>query len=146
MRGVPGGATPIPGAVEAVRDRARGRARHRVERGLPPVPGVDAGDVRHPGSVRRHRHLRQRRLLQSRPELYLHAAEALAAAPERMVHVGDSLRFDVGGASRAGMGTVWLRRDGADPTAEARSPDPTIETLDGAGRDSRTASRSPNGP
>jgi HAD superfamily hydrolase (TIGR01509 family) len=68
----------------------------------------------------------------SRPEIYEHAAEALGASPARMVHVGDSLRFDVGGASRAGMGTVWLRenRDGAeDPTIE---PDLTLPTLEAA--------------
>ncbi len=47
----------------------------------------------------------------SRAELYVHAAELLGATPERMVHVGDSFRFDVAGASRAGMGTVWLRGD-----------------------------------
>ena len=45
----------------------------------------------------------------SRPEIYLHAAEQLGVVPQPMVHVGDSLRFDVGGASRAGMGTVWLQ-------------------------------------
>jgi HAD superfamily hydrolase (TIGR01509 family) len=69
----------------------------------------------------------------SRPEIYLHAAAALGAHPERMVHIGDSLRFDVGGARRAGMGTIWLRRDGADPASEAIEPDLTIRTLEGAG-------------
>jgi FMN phosphatase YigB (HAD superfamily) len=65
----------------------------------------------------------------SRPEIYWHAAELIGAAPERMVHVGDSLRFDVGGAARAGFGTVWLQRDGAEPTSDSPLPDLTVRTL-----------------
>ena len=65
----------------------------------------------------------------SRPELYVHAAELLGATPERMVHVGDSLRFDVGGASRAGMGTVWLRGDRSEPEDPSIRPDLTLSTL-----------------
>jgi len=65
----------------------------------------------------------------SRPEIYWHAADLLDAIPERMVHVGDSLRFDVGGAGRAGLGTVWLQRDAAEaPNGEIR-PDLTLDTL-----------------
>jgi len=65
----------------------------------------------------------------SRPEIYWHAAELMDAAPERMVHVGDSLRFDVGGAARAGFGTVWLQREGAEPTSDSPIPDLTLQTL-----------------
>ena len=65
----------------------------------------------------------------SRPEIYWHAAELLRAEPERMVHVGDSLRFDVGGAARAGYGTVWLQRDGAERTADGPTPNLTLRTL-----------------
>ena len=65
----------------------------------------------------------------SRPEIYWHAAELIGAAPSRMVHVGDSLRFDVGGAARAGFGTVWLQREGAEPTSDAPLPDLTVRTL-----------------
>jgi HAD superfamily hydrolase (TIGR01509 family) len=68
----------------------------------------------------------------SRPEIYLHAADLLAADPSLMVHVGDSLRFDVGGASRAGMGTVWLQL--ADKPADGSDvvPDLTVSTLVGS--------------
>lgn len=65
----------------------------------------------------------------SRPEIYWHAAELMRAVPERMVHVGDSLRFDVGGAARAGFGTVWLQREGAEPTSDSPIPDLTVQTL-----------------
>jgi FMN phosphatase YigB (HAD superfamily) len=65
----------------------------------------------------------------SRPEIYWHAAELMGTAPERMVHVGDSLRFDVGGAARAGFGTVWLQREGAEPTSDSPVPDLTVQTL-----------------
>lgn len=57
----------------------------------------------------------------SRPELFWHAAAALGAAPEATVHVGDSYRFDVTGARRAGMKTIWLRGDGARED-DAREP------------------------
>lgn len=66
----------------------------------------------------------------SRPEIYLHAAELLSAAPARMVHVGDSLRFDVGGAARAGMGTVWLNHGRTSPADNSFSPDLTLQTLE----------------
>jgi beta-phosphoglucomutase-like phosphatase (HAD superfamily) len=66
----------------------------------------------------------------SRPEIFLHAAAALSADPRRTVHVGDSLRYDVGGASRVGMGTVWLRRDDARRSDDPYTPDLTLETLE----------------
>jgi FMN phosphatase YigB (HAD superfamily) len=65
----------------------------------------------------------------SRAELYVHAAELLGATPERMVHVGDSFRFDVAGARRAGMGTVWLRREESQPDDPSLRPDLTVTTL-----------------
>jgi HAD superfamily hydrolase (TIGR01509 family) len=65
----------------------------------------------------------------SRAELYVHAAELLGATPERMVHVGDSFRFDVAGASRAGMGTVWLQGDGSKSDDPSISPDLVLTTL-----------------
>jgi FMN phosphatase YigB (HAD superfamily) len=68
----------------------------------------------------------------SRPEIYFHAAELLAAPPGRMVHVGDSLRFDVGGASRAGMGTVWLQLPDKPGDGSEYVPDLTVSTLEGS--------------
>ena len=53
----------------------------------------------------------------------------MAATPERMVHVGDSFRFDVAGANRAGMGTVWLRGDQSEADDPSIRPDLTLTTL-----------------
>jgi FMN phosphatase YigB (HAD superfamily) len=68
----------------------------------------------------------------SRPEIYWHAADELGTVPERMVHVGDSLRFDVGGACRAGMGTVWLRDDRGERGDTSLVPDLTLDSLESA--------------
>jgi FMN phosphatase YigB (HAD superfamily) len=65
----------------------------------------------------------------SRPELYWQAAASLGVAPAHIVHVGDSLRFDVGGASRAGMGTVWLQPNGAPSGGHGFVPDLTVHSL-----------------
>jgi FMN phosphatase YigB (HAD superfamily) len=46
-----------------------------------------------------------------------------------MVHVGDSFRFDVAGARRAGMGTVWLRGDQPQPEDSSIQPDLVLATL-----------------
>jgi FMN phosphatase YigB (HAD superfamily) len=66
----------------------------------------------------------------SKPEIYWHALDALNADPATSLHVGDSLRFDVGGASRAGMRTVWLDHGSADRSDI--EPDLAISTLNGA--------------
>ena len=68
----------------------------------------------------------------SRPELFWHAVAALGAAPERSVHVGDSYRYDVGGARRAGMKTVWLRLDPDLSPDGGQPPDLTVASLEGA--------------
>jgi FMN phosphatase YigB (HAD superfamily) len=65
----------------------------------------------------------------SRPELYYYTLEQIGAAPHETLHVGDSYCFDVEGARRAGMRTVWYRTsthegDGADA-------DLTVDTLEG---------------
>lgn len=69
----------------------------------------------------------------SRPEIYWSALDELSAQPEQSLHVGDSLRFDVGGAAMAGMRTAWYQRPQSKevPTAEL-APDLIIPTMDGA--------------
>jgi FMN phosphatase YigB (HAD superfamily) len=64
----------------------------------------------------------------SRPEIYWSALHRLDADAHRSIHVGDSARFDVEGAARAGMRTAWLRRSGAVPPAVA--PDLTLSSLE----------------
>lgn len=56
----------------------------------------------------------------SRPEIYWSALTDLRASSTNSLHIGDSLRFDVGGASRAGMRTAWYQRPGAK---ESPSPE-----------------------
>lgn len=66
----------------------------------------------------------------SRPELYWQTLDALDADRSRSVHVGDSARFDVDSAARAGMQAVWLDRGGeSKPTTE---PALTLQSLAGA--------------
>lgn len=72
----------------------------------------------------------------SRREIFDLTLDAVGAVAADSVHVGDSLRFDVGGAQRAGMKTVWLRSNGHHPlvsSAVAYVPDLTIESLIDAG-------------
>jgi putative hydrolase of the HAD superfamily len=64
----------------------------------------------------------------SRPEIYWTALTKLGAEAATSVHVGDSARFDVDGATRAGMKTVWLRRSGA--AEPSTTPNLTLDTLE----------------
>ena len=68
----------------------------------------------------------------SRPELFWHATAAIGAEPGSTVHVGDSYRFDVEGADRAGLSTVWLNPDGKPAPASDVVPSLTLSTLEGA--------------
>ncbi len=68
----------------------------------------------------------------SRPEIYWHTLRELGAEARNSIHVGDSARFDVDGAGRAGMKTVWLKR--GSPTPPERQPDLVVATLEGATR------------
>ena len=68
----------------------------------------------------------------SRPEIYWSALGELEANPASSLHIGDSLRFDVGGASRAGMRTAWYQRPNAKeyPSAEL-APDLIVCAMGG---------------
>jgi HAD superfamily hydrolase (TIGR01509 family) len=134
MRDAAARAKPIPGAVETV--RAIGEAGIRL--------GVVSSAVYHPflewtleefgikDAFTTIVTSASAGYYKSRPEIYLHAAELLSANPGHMVHVGDSLRFDVGGASRAGMGTVWLRFPDKPGDGSEYVPDLTVTTLEGS--------------
>ncbi|HVX30873.1 MAG TPA: HAD family hydrolase [Nitrolancea sp.] len=65
----------------------------------------------------------------SRPEIYLQAARELGVPPESVIHIGDSLRFDVAGAAAAGMRTVWL--DLGHESQDDVKPDLTVTSFDG---------------
>lgn len=68
----------------------------------------------------------------TRPEIYTHTLERLSAPAEVSVHIGDSYRFDVHGAGRAGMRTVWLNAKGAQPLPDLLPPHHTVETMVGS--------------
>jgi HAD superfamily hydrolase (TIGR01509 family) len=124
-------ASAIKGAVDTVRSLA--------ERGV--ALGVVSSAVYHPFlewaldklGIRKHFHVvvtsAGSGFYKSRPEIYWAALSALNADPETSVHVGDSARFDVDGASRAGMRTVWL--DHGSTQQPTSTPDLTITTLSG---------------
>jgi HAD superfamily hydrolase (TIGR01509 family) len=134
MREAAARARPIPGAVETVRAIAQSGIRL----------GVVSSAVYHPflewtleefgikDAFTTIVTSASAGFYKSRPEIYLHAAELLAAQPGQMVHVGDSLRFDVGGASRAGMGTVWLQFPDKPGDGSEYIPDLTVNTLVGS--------------
>lgn len=65
----------------------------------------------------------------SRPEIYLQAARELGEPPENVIHIGDSLRFDVAGAAAVGMRTVWLNL-GHEPLGDIE-PDLTVTGFEG---------------
>ncbi len=131
MHGALAGATPIPGAVATVRE---------IHQAGVPI-GIVSSAVYHPFlewtleafGIRNAFDVvitsASAGFYKSRAELYVHAAELLGSTPERMVHVGDSFRFDVAGASRAGMGTVWLRRDHSEPDDPSLHPDLVLSSL-----------------
>jgi FMN phosphatase YigB (HAD superfamily) len=68
-----------------------------------------------------------------RPEIFWTALDDLGGRAASSLHIGDSLRMDVGGAARAGMRTAWYQRPAARdaPSAEL-SPDLIVTSMDGA--------------
>ncbi len=74
-------------------------------------------------------HAEQHGVAKPDPALFAVALREAGVEPSRMVHVGDSLEFDVAGARNAGVFAVWLNRDGRPRDGEP-APDAEIETLD----------------
>lgn len=69
-----------------------------------------------------------------RREIFDQVRESLGFAAHEILHVGDKLRADVGGAAAIGMRTVWLTRCVRDPEAllerfDGPRPDFSIEDL-----------------
>jgi putative hydrolase of the HAD superfamily len=125
-------ATAVPGAIQSVRELAG--------HGIP--LGIVSSAVYHPfleWALARLEILDAFEVVvtsascgfyKSRPEIYWHTLELLDADAATSLHIGDSLRFDVGGASRAGMRTVWLDHAGTEsPELTAAL---TLSTLEGS--------------
>ncbi|MGH0028217.1 MAG: HAD family hydrolase [Myxococcota bacterium] len=72
-------------------------------------------------------------LRKPRREIFLETTGRLGVAPEETLHVGDSLRADVGGGAAAGLRTVWITRRVRDPEkslAEHQGPAPDHRVAD----------------
>ncbi len=68
-----------------------------------------------------------------RPEIFQAALHALDVPPAEVVHVGDSLRADIGGAAALGIRTVWVTRRVPDPSralGEYEGPAPDWQVAD----------------
>lgn len=52
------------------------------------------------------------RAYKPRSEIFRKALSVMNAAPHEVLHMGDSLKNDVGGAQRLGIPAVWLNRSG----------------------------------
>ena len=59
------------------------------------------------------------------PKIFAQALEKHAIDPEEAVHVGDSLKEDVEGATRSCLAAVWVNRDGRTITGQAN----TVQTI-----------------
>ena len=129
MRDALATASPMPGAVEAVRDlRVSGL---RV--------GVISNAIYHPfllWALDRHgmgdafdvvTTSASAGYYKSHPGIYQQTLAELNVAPRRTLHVGDSLQFDVLGAARAGLRTAYVT--GGDESAESAGADIVIRSL-----------------
>jgi len=68
-----------------------------------------------------------------RREIFESVLSALDVAPTDALHVGDSLKADVGGAAKLGMRTAWITRRIEDPEKALREhegPDPDFQIAD----------------
>lgn len=65
----------------------------------------------------------------TRPEIYQGAVAALGVAPDEAIHVGDSYRFDVQGARRAGLRTIWYADTAAAMQQTDNEADATVADL-----------------
>jgi len=64
---------------------------------------------------------------------------------EHILHVGDSLESDVGGAKRAGFASAWLNRPGAGEAGEAGSRSGSKKPGPGSGLESESDSKESKG-
>jgi HAD superfamily hydrolase (TIGR01493 family) len=68
-------------------------------------------------------------LLKPEPEIFYYAAQLVGCPPERMLMVGDNLKYDVQGAQAAGMQAIYLNRS-QRPLPPITNPPLMIRSLD----------------
>jgi 2-haloacid dehalogenase/putative hydrolase of the HAD superfamily len=120
-------APPFPDAVAVLPELAR------IPVPLCIVSNADTADVlaclaRAPLPVRHVLTSEDARCYKPRTEIFHHALDLLGCRPEEVVHVGDSLHDDVGGAHAAGLRVAWVNRFGR--TRPATEPTPDFEFAD----------------
>jgi 2-haloacid dehalogenase/putative hydrolase of the HAD superfamily len=59
-----------------------------------------------------------------RPEMFRAALKVVGCAPDEVLHIGDSLTSDIGGAQALGIATAWINRNNR-PTSNLK---PTLTT------------------
>lgn len=64
------------------------------------------------------------------PAMFHHALAALSVPADGSVYVGDSLRWDVGGANNTGMTSVWINRKQEQTSANDPAPDVEFTSLE----------------
>ena len=62
------------------------------------------------------------------PRIFREALRLGRASEREALHVGDSLEFDIAGASATGIRTAWVNRHGAARTAADPEPDHVVRT------------------
>ncbi len=62
-------------------------------------------------------------------EIFRRAAAELGVRPQRVLHVGDSLHSDIGGAARLGIRTAWICREDRIHDIGEAAPDYTLTSL-----------------
>lgn len=63
------------------------------------------------------------------PDPFHRALDTLGVAPERALHVGNSLSSDVAGAKRAGVTAVWLENEAAATNETGPDPDAVLRSM-----------------
>jgi FMN phosphatase YigB (HAD superfamily) len=73
----------------------------------------------------------QARSYKPAPGLFRYALEVIGLTPADVLHVGDSLHADVGGARKAGIDVVWVCRDRRIHDIGSATPNHKISSLKG---------------
>ena len=121
---------PLPGAIEAVERLREDHAVALVTNGDPGMQGQKLDALGLTDAFEAVVHAGYDTPPKPEPDPFHHALDELAVAPDRAVHVGNSLHSDVPGAKRAGLRAVWYAGgdvgDASDPDV---APDYRLDSM-----------------
>lgn len=123
-----GNVRPLPGAVEAVRGVAADHRVGVVTNGAPGMQRRKLSAIGLDGAFETAVFAGYDVPAKPDPEPFERALSDLGVAPDRTVHVGNSLSSDVPGARAAGVRAAWLARDGVDADPEP-APDYRLDSM-----------------